>query len=52
MEKVPPRSFLVNSGGELSGITFQNLRQGDHVLSSPEDLGLSVEEATVVRFAR
>ena len=52
LEKVPPRSCLVNSGGELSSVTFQNLRQGDRVLASSEDLGLSVEGATAVRFAR
>ena len=52
LEKIPPRSFLVNSGGEVSGVTFQNLRQGDRVLASSEDLGLSVEGATAVRFAR
>ena len=52
LEKVPPRSFLVNSGGELSGVTFQNLRQGDRVLANSEDLGLSVEAQTEVRFAR
>jgi hypothetical protein len=52
LEKVPPRSFIVNSGGHLSGVTFQNLRQGNRVLASPEDLGLSVEGATDVRFAR
>jgi hypothetical protein len=52
LEKVPPRSFLVNSGGELSSVTFQNLRQADRVLDSSADLGLSVEGATEVRFAR
>lgn len=52
LEKVPPRSFLVNSGGELSGVTFQNLRQGDRVLGRSADLGLSVEDATEVRFAQ
>ncbi len=52
LEKVPPRSFLVNSGGELSGVTFQNLRQDDRVLANSEHLGLSVEGATEVRFAR
>ena len=50
--KVPPQSFLINSGGELSGVTFQNVRQGDRVLASFEDLGLSVEHATDVRFIR
>ena len=43
LEKVPPRSFIVNSGGELSGVSFQNLRQGDRVLtirgSRPERRG-------------
>jgi hypothetical protein len=52
LEQVPPRSFLVNSGGELSGVTFRNVRQVDRVLSSPEDLGLVVEGATQVRLAR
>jgi hypothetical protein len=41
----------VNSGGELSGVTFRNVRQGNRGLSSPEDLGLVVEGATQVRFA-
>jgi len=50
LEKIPPNSFLVNSGGELSGVTFQNVRQGDRVLASPEDLGLSVEYANEVKF--
>ncbi len=52
LEKVPPQSFLINSGGELSGVTFQNVRQGDRVLDSAEDLGLSVEAARGVRFTR
>ena len=52
LEQVPPRSFLVNSGGELSDVRFRNVRQGDRVLTSPEDLGLVVEDATGVRFAR
>jgi hypothetical protein len=52
LEKVPPRSFLINSGGELSGVTFQNVRQGDRVLGNAEDLGLSVEDASDVRFTR
>jgi len=52
LEKVPPRSFLVNSGGELSGVTFQNLRQGDRMLDSSADLGLSVEGATETRFVQ
>lgn len=46
LEKFPPRSFLVNSGGELSGVTLQNLRQADRVLDRSADLGLSVEGAT------
>jgi len=50
LEKVPPRSFIMNSGGEVSGVTFQNLRQGDRVLSVPGDLGLSVDGATQVGF--
>ncbi|MCU0980271.1 MAG: glycosyl hydrolase family 28 protein, partial [Pirellulaceae bacterium] len=52
LEKVPPRSFLVNSGGELSGVTFQKVRQADRVLDRSADLGLSVEDATEVRFAQ
>ena len=52
LEKVPPRSFLVNSGGELSGVTFQNLTQGDRVLTTSEDLGLSIDGSTQVSFAR
>ena len=52
LEQVPPQSFLINSGGELSGVTFQNVRQGDRVLDSAEDLGLSVEHASDVRFKR
>ena len=52
LEKVPPQSFLINSGGELSGVTFQNVRQGNRVLDSGEDLGLSVEDASDVRFIR
>jgi hypothetical protein len=52
LEKVPPRSYLINSGGKLSHVTFQNVRQGDRVLDSGEDLGLSVENATDVRFER
>jgi hypothetical protein len=52
LEKVPPQTFLINSGGELSGVTFQNVRQGDRVLGSAEDLGLSVEDASDVRFMR
>jgi hypothetical protein len=52
LEKVPPRSFLMNSGGELSGVTFQNLRHGDRVLDSSADLRLNVEGATEVRFAQ
>ncbi len=52
LEKVPPQSFLINSGGELSGVTFQNVRQGDRVLDSAEDLGLSVEAASDVRFTK
>lgn len=52
LEKVPPRSFLINSGGELSDVTFRNVRQGDRVLGSGEDLGLSVEDASNVRFTR
>lgn len=52
LEKVPPRSFLVNSGGELSGVTFQNVRQADRVLDRSADLGLSVEGATEIRFAQ
>jgi hypothetical protein len=50
LEKVPLQSFLINTGGELSGVTFQNVRQGDRVLDSAEDLGLSVEAASDVRF--
>ena len=52
LEKIPPRSFLINSGGELSDVIFQNVRQGDRVLDSAEDLGLSVEDTTGVRFKR
>ncbi len=52
LEEVPPNSFLLNSGGELSGVTFQNVRQGDRMLDSFEDFGLSVEDATNVRFKR
>ena len=52
LERIPPNSFLLNSGDELSGVTFQNVRQDDRVLASPEDLGLSVEGATDVRFER
>jgi hypothetical protein len=52
LEDVPPNSFLVNSGGELSGVTFQNVRQGDRVLDSGKDLGLRVEDATNLRFKR
>ena len=52
LEQVPPRSFLVNSEGELSDVSFRNVRQGDRVLSGPEDLGLVVEGATQVRLAR
>jgi hypothetical protein len=52
LEKVPPQSFLINSGGELSCVTFQNVRQGDRVLDSAENLGLSVEDAGDVRFTR
>jgi len=52
LEQVPPRSSLVNSGGELSDVTFRNVRQGERVLSCAEDLGLVVEETTGLRFAR
>lgn len=52
LDGVPPNSFLVNWGGELAGVTFQNVRQGDRVLDSGEGLGLSVEGAGDVRFMR
>jgi polygalacturonase len=52
LEKIPPRSFIVNAGGELSGVSFQNLQQADRVLTTSEDLGLSIDGATQVSFAR
>ena len=51
LEKVPPRSFLVNSGGEVSDVTSRTY-EGDRVLANSEHLGLSVESTTEVHFAR
>jgi hypothetical protein len=50
LEKVPPHSCLINSGGELSDVLLRDIRHGDRVLSSLEQINLNIQGAENVRL--
>lgn len=50
LEKIPPQSFILNDGGKIGNIWFENIRHGDKKLERLEDLNLKVDGATGVRL--
>lgn len=52
LEGAVPPSFIINQGGKVEGITFENVRVGERVLDRVEDLKMILEGVRDIRCLR